>query len=364
MNSAKLLLNKNLKSLYLFCLKYQIIISEIFFKNNYKKFKLHYAGARTGSIGGPLVKISKLQEYFPQKIWGSNIYYLISNAPYLDLHTLKTIKLNLKKIVLNQNGVYYPAWFAGDYKYHNSIAANAYRISDYVFWQSNFCQRASNKFLGNRDGPGEILYNAVDTNRFIPIYNSSEVYKFLITGKITKKQSYRIYTAISALKIALNKGLNAELIIAGWVEDWVGVYSYADLCGLSERIRFLGNYSQKQAPDVYIKANAYLMLNYMDNCPTTVIEAMSCGLPTLYLNSGGVPELVGPSAGIGLEVKEDWSMKCLPSALEIANGMLNLTEKTDTMGRNARDRAVQKFDIEYWIKRHKFIFSALIKEKL
>ena len=39
-----------------------------------------------------------------------------------------------------------------------------YHQADYVFWQSNFCKLSANKFLGKRIGPGEVLYNAVDTN--------------------------------------------------------------------------------------------------------------------------------------------------------------------------------------------------------
>ena len=35
----------------------------------------------------------------------------------------------------------------------------AYHLADYVFWQSNFCKKTSEKFLGKRIGEGEILYN-------------------------------------------------------------------------------------------------------------------------------------------------------------------------------------------------------------
>ena len=41
-----------------------------------------------------------------------------------------------------------------------------YHAADYVFWQSEFCKTTANKFLGKRKGPGEILYNCVDTNSF------------------------------------------------------------------------------------------------------------------------------------------------------------------------------------------------------
>ena len=40
------------------------------------------------------------------------------------------------------------------------------------------------------------------------------------------------------------------------------------------------------------------MLKYKDPCPNSVIEAMSCGLPILYSNSGGLPELVNNRCGV------------------------------------------------------------------
>ena len=71
-------------------------------------------------------------------------------------------------IVLNQNGVFYPAWYKTDWKQQNLKIASIYHSADYVFWQSNFCKIASDKFLGKRLGQGEVLYNAVDTQKFIP----------------------------------------------------------------------------------------------------------------------------------------------------------------------------------------------------
>ena len=35
-----------------------------------------------------------------------------------------------------------------------------------------------------------------------------------------------------------------------------------------------------------------------DPCPNTVLEALSCALPVVYSNTGGVPELVGPDCGV------------------------------------------------------------------
>ena len=72
-----------------------------------------------------------------------------------------------------------------------------YHAADYVFWQSKFCKLTADKFLGVRKGPGEILYNCVDTNIFIPKKKkNNENFKFLITGKIDLNLEYRIIETI------------------------------------------------------------------------------------------------------------------------------------------------------------------------
>ena len=53
-----------------------------------------------------------------------------------------------------------------------------------------------------------------------------------------------------------------------------------------------------KASDVFITASRN------DPCSNALIEALSCGLPTLYLNGGGHPELVG-YGGLGFNTKTD-----------------------------------------------------------
>ena len=82
--------------------------------------------------------------------------------------SISLLKKQKLPIILNQNGVFYPAWFKEDWEKRNLTLARIYHSADYVFWQSNFCRMASNKFLGKRTDNGEVLYNAVYTERFIP----------------------------------------------------------------------------------------------------------------------------------------------------------------------------------------------------
>ncbi len=120
-----------------------------------------------------------------------------------------------------------------------------------------------------------------------------------------------------------------------------------------------GAYRQEDAPTVYRRADAYVMTKHNDPCPNTVLEAMASGLPVLYSNTGGVPELV-ETCGVSLACEESWEVSKVPNAKAIAAGMLKIAENQSAMAAASRDRAVAKFDIEPWLDRHNTVFKKLI----
>lgn len=330
---------------------------------------VYYGGARLGDVGGPLVKVKRLREYFPEALWGYNLVYLLSNTPYLPGIALDILKQRRIPIVHNQNGVFYKAWYAGDWAAQNRRMACSYHAADWVFYQSEFCRRAADRFLGTRTGRGEILYNAVDTAHFIPHRRFPAMarrdFELLITGKIDKHLYYRLDSTIKGLKIARDDGLNARLRVAGWVDSEARnrAENLAQELGLTASIDFTGAYTQEQAPEIYRGADAYVMTKHNDPCPNTVLEALASGLPVLYSDSGGVPELVGTEAGVALACPEDWDMTHAPEPVVVAAGMLRIAAAHGTFAEAARRRAVERFDIKHWIERHRSVFQQLLAER-
>ncbi len=335
------------------------------FKNkkylNHRNFKVYFAGAEIRNIGGPYLKIKKLQQYFPENKKEFNLVYALSNSPNLTVQSINILKERKIPLILNQNGIFYPSWYKRNWKNQNLLISKVYHSADYVFWQSNFCKKAADRFLGERLGKGEVLYNAIDTEKFFPVKkNSDNIFKFLITGNINKQNNYRVSSVIEAFKDITKKNKNIHLYVAGIIEDFEYFNSKLNSLNLGRFITFLGPYSQKDAPKIYQKVDAYITMTFQDNCPSSVIEAMSCGLPILYSSSGGIPELVGKNSGYGLNVSEDWEKVNIPTKQEIHEGILQIMDNEKSMSANARDRAVKLFDIQSWIKRHEEVFEVLI----
>ena len=327
--------------------------------------RVFFGGARAGDRGGPLVKVKRLRAYFPERRWGFNLVYTLSNAPYLPRNALDRIKLRGVPIVSNQNGVFYPAWYAGDWRAKNAEMAHVYHLADHVFWQSEFCRRAADRFLGPRQGAGEVLYNAVDTDRYRPgdAASASRSFTFLVSGKIDGHLFYRIEAGLRGLALARAGGLDVRLMLAGVIsnEGRARWRSLVDELDLGDAAIYVGPYTQEAAPRVYQSADAFLMLKHNDPCPNTVLEAMACGLPVLYSASGGLPELVGDDAGVGLTCDEDWESPRWPEPEAIAGGMASIIAAHGSQCSAARRRAVERFDIVPWIERHRRVFADLIE---
>jgi glycosyltransferase involved in cell wall biosynthesis len=320
-----------------------------------RELSVYYGGARSGDVGGPLVKVARLREYFPEVRWGYNLVYVLSNAPYLPAFALEQLNKRNVPIVHNQNGVFYAGWYSGDWRAQNRTMAQPYHAADWVFYQSEFCRRAADHFLGARDKPGEVLYNAVDTKRFTP-------------AEPTRQRSgqaihlyYRLESTIAGLSLARTAGLDAHLTIAGWIEDDAlqNARRLAIDLQVADRITFSGPYTQQQAPAIYRAADAYVMTKHNDPCPNSVIEALASGLPVIYSDTGGTPELVGREAGVALPCAEDWERPHTPSADDVAQGMLRVAANRSAFSEVARRRAVERFDIAHWIARHRVVFEQL-----
>jgi glycosyltransferase involved in cell wall biosynthesis len=337
------------------------------FPRKSKALVIWYGGAFAGDVGGPLVKVKRLQKYFPETRVGYSVVYALSNTPYLSSLALTVLRWRRVPIVLNQNGVYYGGWFDGDWRAKNREMARAWHAAEYVFCQSEFCRECAHRFLGKRSGPTEILFNAVDIDHFSPLSETEYLIRaerrpvFLLTGKIDDHMFYRVDATVRGFHRACSRGLDAELRLSGWMSPNVKDMTndlIMDL-GLTDRVIVTGPYHQEEAPEIYRAADIYIMLKHNDPCPNTVIEALSCGLPVLFSNSGGVPELATGKAGRALPVTQGFDENHVPTMEHIAEGMIDIVRDLPERRKAARKRAEDAFDLQKWIERHKIVFHSL-----
>jgi glycosyltransferase involved in cell wall biosynthesis len=317
---------------------------------------------RDEPVHGGAVKFQALQEAFPNEPRDFNLLYLGSSTLPADARALVALaRRRGAALVWNQNGVAYPGWHGSGYEARNRRSARVLHAADHVFFQSEFCRVSSDRFLGERQGPSEILYNPVDTERFAPRARDGHGLVLLLGGN--QYQRYRFEAALRTLALVRDER-DARLLVTGRL-SWSatapheGAALIAEL-GLADCVELTGPYTQAEAPALIRRGDILLHTKYNDPCPTVVLEALATGLPVVYSASGGTPELVGPDAGVGVRSPLDWEQDHPPPPEALARGVLDVAGDLDERSAAARERSL-RFDVRPWIERHREVFEELVR---
>ncbi|MGD9200027.1 MAG: glycosyltransferase family 4 protein [Chitinispirillia bacterium] len=331
------------------------------FQINRPSVRVYHGGGKK-SIGGPSVKANRINQYFPNRPYDSNIIYSIS--AHIPPDICRQAQVKGTKIVSHINSFFYPA-YRPDYEKRNIPISELHAMADYIVYGSNFARDAAEIYLGKPSAPYSIIYNSVDLNIFKPVSIDKH---FTILAIGVHYIQHRLKHLILAMPLIMKKYPKVHLIIAGPLVQGKGIFDCGKETILSiiretdfTNIEFIGEYSQSEAPLIYGRASVVVHLKHMDWTPNTVIEAMACGIPIVHAGNGGLPELV-EKAGISLDLPFDWEKICTPDLECIAGSTIEAFENRKVLGNFGRQIAEKRYDLNKWHKRHEEIFNSLLKK--
>jgi glycosyltransferase involved in cell wall biosynthesis len=308
-------------------------------------------------VAGGSAKFQRLATRFPNHPTDFSILYLGSTWLPRDLRPLLWHARRRRiPLVVNQNGVGYPGWAGEGTDEFNRPLRRILGEAEHVLYQSDFCKRAADEWVGEPAGSWEVLHNAVDVEHFTPAEHRPDAGPVLLLGG-DQYQAYRLELGLETLAHVRKTHRDAHLIVTGRlatpVEPIVG------RLGLDGHVHVVGRYAQAQAPAIYRRAHLLLHTKVNDPCPSLVIEAMATGLPVVYPSSGGVPELVGDEAGVGVPHPDGFERDEPPSPDALADAVGRVLADLPTYSAAARRRAVERFALEPWLDRHAEVFERL-----
>ncbi|MBC2601101.1 glycosyltransferase family 4 protein [Puniceicoccus vermicola] len=323
--------------------------------------------SRNEPASGGIVKLQDLSEVYPNCRWRANTLYLISSCyPWTVRWQVRVARFFGAKIILNQNGVAYPAWKPEGWEIENERAAWVHRRADAVVYQAGFCRRCALEWLKVEEPEySRVLLNPVDVHAFGPsaegrsaegTYDGSGRIPFRILLAGSHQFAYRVRTALEALA-----KLDEEyrMIVAGaynWGESQEDALAEArgwavDL-GVSDRVDFQGRYLQSEAPALFAQAEVLLHTKVMDPCPRLVAEGLASGLPVVYAGSGGLPEMVSSEAGVAVESVEDFERERPADPKQFAEAIRKVRAEYTLFREGARRCAEERFNRDEWLKAH------------
>jgi glycosyltransferase involved in cell wall biosynthesis len=338
--------------------------------------------SRDEPASGGIVKLQDLSEVYPNCCWRANVLYLISSCyPWTVRWQVRVAQFFGANIILNQNGVAYPAWKPEGWELENERAAWVHNRADAVVYQAEFCRRCALDWL-QVDEPtnARVLLNPVDLEVFAPksvadeedsgptassvlATDATQITSFRILLAGSHQFAYRVRTALEALAQLDEEFL---MIVAGaynWGDSQESALAEANewavSLGVSDRVEFQGRYLQSEAPMLFAKADVLLHTKVMDPCPRLVAEALASGLPVVYAASGGLPEMVSSDAGVWVESDENFQEEVPAVPSDFAEAIRKVRMDYPEFRKGARHCAEKRFDREEWVSAHGELFRAV-----
>jgi N-acetyl-alpha-D-glucosaminyl L-malate synthase BshA len=163
----------------------------------------------------------------------------------------------------------------------------------------------------------------------------------------------RIDDLIYSMCIIIKNEPNAQLILVGDGPERHGIERLIDKLDLRKNILVTGYRSDVAA--MMNCADALVLCSETENAPLTILEGMSCGLPIIATNVGGIPEQVQDGEnGFLVPVKH-------PEEIAEAALKLNADEKLiSRMGENARKTVLERYTKDKVLKQYIDVYRAIL----
>jgi len=177
----------------------------------------------------------------------------------------------------------------------------------------------------------------VDTMLFKPVEQLEDNNIILFLAYIVKRKG--LDYLLKAVEIIKRRIPDVKLLIAGDGPDKDYYMKMTNDLHLNETVQFLGNIPHYQTPEIFSRAQIYVLPSLCEPFGMSIIEAMATGLPVIVTNAGGAPEVVGEHNKNFIVPPRD--------AQTLADKIIELLldiDKCKTIGKDNREFAVRNYD--------------------
>lgn len=200
--------------------------------------------------------------------------------------------------------------------------------------------------------------NATPLDNFlaIPVGTDSETANTLtVTNVGSLRWQKGQHFLLEAAQIILKQRPNTRFVIAGGGPLEQELKMQAQALGITDQVIFAG--LVRDIPALLEKADIFVLSSVREGLPISAIEAMAAARPSVLTDVGGNKELF--ESGVGGFIVPSRDVPALADALLL---LLNDESLRLTMGRNARQKAQEKFSFDVFTQAYGDIYQSVVAD--
>lgn len=187
----------------------------------------------------------------------------------------------------------------------------------------------------------KVIRPAIDPTYFTPVNTRSDAppVQIAMVGALIWRKGYEY--ALMAFQRMLNHFPDANLVVVGDGEDQQRIFHAAKDLGVADKLNLRGRLDVEGVRRVLGESHIFLHASLSEGIANVTLEAMSCGLPVVSTNCGGMREAIDDGVnGFLVPLRDTAAMA------ERIEALARTPELRQRMGQAARDRIVRDFDLK------------------
>lgn len=248
------------------------------------------------------------------------------------------------------------------------------RITTRKAWEAashiiTVCERARKELATTGVSPKKIntLYNGIDVTFFrkqkvkderLKVIRESNDLVFLNVASLSPVKNHEaLLRAFSRFNKTSEVGRNTKLVICGGGSLKTKLLAVTHLLKIQDQVEFLGYQPHRRMPEIYSMADAFILPSLSEAHPWSLLEAMSCGLPSIASAVGGIPETIQDTRCL-------FNPHSQTSSDLVFDRMVFLAEdvrRRRKIGAANRETVVQRFTLKHHLKCLHQIYEEMVQ---
>ncbi len=248
------------------------------------------------------------------------------------------------------------------------------RITTRKTWETashiiSVCERARKELAASGVSPQKIstLYNGIDVSFFSKqevkdvrlkrIRSKNDLIFLNVASLSPVKNHENLLKAFSKFVKSYQAMGNAKLVICGEGPLKTRLLTLTRLLKIKSHVEFIGYQPHSKMPEIYSMADAFILPSLSEAHPWSLLEAMSCGLPSIASDIGGIPETLQDTSCLFNPLSQKGSDAIYDKMIFLAED----SSRREKMGAANKEIVTQRFSSERHFQRLLQIYNLVLE---